>query len=1019
MFGTDLGFVQPWYLTLLALLPVLWLFSFRSLSGLGRYRRLLALAFRTLVFALIVAALAEVQTLRTSDKLTVTYLLDQSESIPVAQRQAMLDYVRQAVARHRRADREDCAGVIVFAHDAFIEVPPFDDDVPFLHPTSSSGLRTDATNLAAALKMAGATFPEDSAKRVVIISDGNENLGDARAIASLLADQGVGIDVVPVMMDGRGEVLVEQVVLPAEIRRGQPVEARVVIENLAPTIGERAGRTVPGKLKLIRQQGRHEELLNPHRQDVALKPGKNVFAFPHRIDEVAVYTYKAEFVPDDPLDDRVLENNQATAFTHVRGSGRVLLVEDAASPGNFDHLAGRLRENNIEVTMQRSDALFTSLAELQAYDGVVLANVPRSSGADAAGITSFSDEQIKMLVQNTERFGCGLILLGGENSFGAGGWANTPLEEASPVDFAVRSDKVVPSGALVLVIDKSGSMAGEKIEMCREAATQAVRVLGAQDYVGVVAFDGAARWLVPMRQVGQHREGILRQIRRLQADGGTDMFPAMREAFVALQTVEVAVKHMIVLSDGLTRPDDFEQLTRAVRQAKITVSTVAVGAGADRKLLGSIAQTGEGSFYQVTSPRAIPRIFIKEAMRVARPLVKDLPDVPPQVAYPHEILQGISEPLPPLTGFVMSTVKQNPLVEVALVSPDPPDRQHATVLASWTFGLGRTVALTTDAGHRWANAWTRWENYDKFFSQMIRWAMRPVIDEGKFAVAIDVRDGVVRLVVTALDKDDQFLDFLNMSAVGVDPDLDAFNIRIEQVAPGRYMGEFPADKAGSYFLSIVPGAARTPLLAGVTVPYSSEFRDRETNLELLQHLVSLTPRDGESGRLIEGDLERDKLQGLVKFDTFRHNLAKAVRRQDVWPLVLLIAACVFLGDVLIRRVAVDFRWLGRTAAGLWARALRRDQPQAPDERMQRLQSRKADIGEQLDQRRAAVRFEPQGDQADQDAARLEDLLAESGRVAPAPPHVAGTRPAAETPDEKSYTERLLEAKKKAWKDKNP
>ena len=501
MFGIDIGFVHPWYLALLLLLPLLWAFSFRSLSGLGRYRRLFALGFRTLVFVLIVLALAEVQTLRTSEKMTVTYLLDQSESIPLAQRQAMLDYVRQAVARHRNADRRDCAGVIVFGHDAVIEVPPFDDDIPFLNLDSTLGLRTDATNLAAALKMAGATFPEDSAKRIVVVSDGNENIGDARSIASSLADQGVGIDVVPVRLASRGEVQVEEVVLPSDIRRGQPIEARVVIDNLTPPAGDGAGGTVRGKLKLIRQSGRQEELLNPDSQDVELKPGKNVFSFQHKIDEVSVYTYKAVFAPNDPQDDRVPQNNQATAFTHVRGKGRVLLIEDADHKGGFDYLAGRLRANNIEVAQQSSDALFTSLAELQAYDCVVLGNVPRSSGADANSVSSFSDEQIKMLVQNTERFGCGLVMLGGENSFGAGGWANTELEKAMPVDFHIENARIRAVGALVMIMHASEIAEGNYWQ--KVIAREALKPLGPMDYCGLIHWGpGKEEWLWREKAIG-------------------------------------------------------------------------------------------------------------------------------------------------------------------------------------------------------------------------------------------------------------------------------------------------------------------------------------------------------------------------------------------------------------------------------------------------------------------------------------------------------------------------------------
>jgi hypothetical protein len=368
----------------------------------------------------------------------------------------------------------------------------------------------------------------------------------------------------------------------------------------------------------------------------------------------------------------------------------------------------------------------------------------------------------------------------------------------------------------------------------------------------------------------------------------------------------------------------------------------------------------------------------------------------------------------------MTTVKKNPLVEVAIVSPDPPDRPNATVLASWTYGLGRTVVFTTDAGHRWANAWTRWENYDKFFSQMIRWAMRPVNEEGKFSVATDVKDGKVRVVVTALDKDDEFLNFLNMTGVAVDPNLDDFEVKIEQVAPGRYVGEFSADKAGSYFVNVMPGAGKSPILAGVTVPYSSEFRDRETNVELLRTLSAHTPQGGAAGQLIDGDLERGKLEPLLEFDTYRHNLAKAISRQDIWPLVLLVTAGVFFGDVLVRRVTVHFYWIGPALAWLWARALRRPQEEAPDERMERLRSRKAEVSEQLEERRAAARFEPQADEAGgRPRASLEDVLQEAGGAPPtaAPPRAAADQGQPGTPAEKSYTERLLEAKKQAWKEK--
>ena len=200
----------------------------------------------------------------------------------------------------------------------------------------------------AALKLAKASFPEDAAKRIVIVSDGNENLGSARAAAPSLAEDGIGMDVVPVRLEARAEVAVEKITLPPDIRQGQPVEARVVLDNYAQ-------RPLSGKLRVTRRLGQLEDLLSE--QDVELRPGKNVYTVGHKIEQTAVYSYQAEFVPRDPRDDGLTQNNRATAFTHVRGQGQVLLIENWQTPGEFDYLVDRLRQNQIEVTVQNSDLL--------------------------------------------------------------------------------------------------------------------------------------------------------------------------------------------------------------------------------------------------------------------------------------------------------------------------------------------------------------------------------------------------------------------------------------------------------------------------------------------------------------------------------------------------------------------------------------------------------------------------------------------------------------------------------------
>lgn len=1020
MFDRQIGFDDPWYLLLLAGLPLLWIFSFRSLSGLGRFRRLFALAFRTLVFVGMVLALAEIKLLKTSEKMTVIYLLDQSESIPMTQRQAMLRYVEKEISKHRDADREDRAGVIVFGHAAVIEVPPFDDDIPFIGLESAVDLRRDATNFEAALKLAQASFPEDSAKRVVLVTDGNETLGDVRAVAPTLADNGIGIDVVPIRLSARAEVAVEKVALPSDIRIGQPFEARVVVNNFTQPTAENNGGRVKGKLKLFRQSGRTEELLNPDNQDRVLEPGKNVFSFNHEIVQSNVYTYRAVFAPDDPGDDLMVQNNIASAFTHVRGKGRILFIEDADTPGQFDHLIARLRANKLEIAVQSSNELFTSLAELQGFDCVVLADVPKSSGADANTVTSFSDEQISMLVRNTEQFGCGLVMLGGQNSFGAGGWANTELEKAMPVDFQIQNSKIRAVGALVLVMHASEMAQGNHWQ--KVISREAIGVLGPMDYCGMIHWGpGKEEWLwgAPngLIRVGDQRKKMMARVDRMTPGDMPEFDPAMKMAVAAFNRVNASVKHMIMISDGDPSPPTFTTIG-AFQKAKIQISAVAVGAHGQvgHQTLQNIANSTGGKYYAVNNPKALPRIFQIEARRVARPLIQDLPDVPPRIAYPHEMLQGIDEPLPPLKGFVMTTVKQNPLVEVAIRSPVPNEPTNSTILASWTYGMGRSVAFTTDAGHRWANAWTQWPNYDKFFSQMIRWAMRPVNEDGKFSVASEVKDGKVRVVVTALDKDDEFLNFLNLQSAAVDPDLKSFEVKIEQTAPGRYVGEFPADKAGSYFLTISPGAGKAPIMTGVNVPYSAEFRDRETNDALLKMLADVKPEGGQPGKVIAGDMTPEKLDGLLEENTFRHTLAKAISSQTVWPLFVLAAACVFFADVLVRRVQIHFYWIGPALGWVFARILRRPREEQPDVRMERLKSRKAVVSGELDERRAAARFAPQMDDA-APAKNLDQVVQEAGASGGPPPEKPAAKAAPMAADrDESYTSRLKEAKKQAWKE---
>jgi len=988
----SVGFDAPQYLLLLALLPLFWLIARRSLRTLGKWRQRAAMLVRLTVAALMVIALAEPNWLTLMHRVTVLFLVDASDSIQPDELSHALDYVNAAVDQ-RRADRGDRAGLIVFGRDASVEVPPLNHE--WRLPRIESRIDPRFTNLEAALKLARATFPHDSAKRVVIISDGNENIGRAEPLAAALLDSGIGIDCVPISYQRQGDVRVEKVVVPSGIRRGVPFQLRVMLHNLQPD------RAISGKLRITRRFGGSQYVVSE--EAVSVEPGKKVLVLPQELAESGLSTYEARFVPDNPADDAHLENNVAAGFCSVGGKGHVLVIEDASLAGRFDHLVQLLRANDIEVTVRDTRQPFDDLADLQQFDGVILADVARIAGEDADNLTQFSDSQIRALVQNTEHFGAGLIVFGGPNSYGAGGWTNTELEKALPVNCQIDNAKVEAVGALVLVIDSSGSMSGPKIAWSKAAAIAASRMLGKRDYLGVVAFDSEARWIVPLRR----NEVSLRaqaRIEQLGAGGGTNMMPGLELAYRAIQAVDASLKHVIVLSDGQTPPDRYASLVSGVRRRNITTTAVAVGPDADRVLLAEIANQGGGKFYHVVSPNVIPRIFMREARQVATPLMfEDRNGIAVEIAGANEVLSGIDTP-PPVTGYVLTTVKQHSLVEVLLATPRQP-QPTSTILATWRYGLGRTAAWTTDLGQRWASAWPTWRHYQKLLLQLVRSTMRAHDLNERLVMSADTRDGGIEIVIHSLEQDNLDSNLWHLSGTVVLPNGESQAFTPEQIAPGRYTAWLPAQEPGSYYLSVSAGNGSAPLRTAVSVPPSVEHNDLFSSDGFLAQLAEGTPRGGKGGRVIQSPQGIADTQGLLTTDVFRPGLAPAQSRNPMWPLLLLIASVAFWGDVFCRRVAMSFDWLTQLYR-LLAGQGQTESAEAGASPMERLKRSKAG---------ATARFEVARDLALEtqlDRAGIAAAFAQASASASSPADSTTKPPAAEAAGETpEFTARLLEIKR--------
>ena len=346
-------------------------------------------------------------------------------------------------------------------------------------------------------------------------------------------------------------------------------------------------------------------------------------------------------------------------------------------------LARAMKQQGIELDVRGPMGLPDSLEEVLAFDAVVLADLPA---------TYLSPRQMDMVKRYVVDFGGGLMMLGSENSFGLGGYFKTPVEEVLPLVSRFEKEKEKPSLAMVLVIDKSGSMDGAPIALARQAAKAAVELLSQRDQIGVVGFDGQPILVSELRSAGDV-DAIHAAIDSLQAGGGTYMYPAMVQARDMLELAAAKIRHMIVLSDGHTQPADHHSLAQESADAGITVSTVALG-GADKQLLATLAEIGQGRYYETDDPSNVPQIFTKETMQASKSAIKE--DLYGAVQTgDHAVLAGFSDSdLPFSLGYVMTEAKPTAQLLLATETGDP-------LLAVGRYGLGTGLAYTSDLTERW------------------------------------------------------------------------------------------------------------------------------------------------------------------------------------------------------------------------------------------------------------------------------------------------------------------------------
>jgi Ca-activated chloride channel homolog len=852
-----------WPAVFLAAVPLLFWLGARSRTRLGRTHLRVVVLLRSLAIVSLALALMRPQWNGQSGDVSVVYALDISRSVSSSFIDAAIKWIeeadRQAVPAH--------AHYVAFADHAVLLQKPADIRNLVVTGDGARGassrtgvLDRTATNLERALDTALMGLDRERAKRIVLLTDGNQTEGDIWHVLPRLIQENVRV--YPILAKGRGDndAWIAGIDVPPGVHSGEPVNVTVRVicaVDTAARVTLRDANIVMGTRK------------------VQLKAGMNPVVFETRLARTGAVTLSAEVVAKG---DSVPENNRMLRPVWVSARPRILYVE-GGQPEDAHYLADALNGQGLGTRVIAPANVPASAADLAGYDAVILSDTPAKA---------LAPDSMRAIESYVRDFGGGLLFASGDNVHGEQGYSDTAIEKVLPVEF--RAQEKRKDLALVIALDRSYSMKGRKMEMAKEATRAALDLLEEQHRFGVVAFDSQTYIAVPMQYVRSRRKAE-DQISRIQASGQTNIYPALGIVYRLLQKTDSKAKHVILLSDGDTHPADFETLVKRMAAEKIVVSTVAVGADADRALMSDIAKWGKGRAYVAESAESIPQIFIDETQRAVRSNLLE-ESFRPAVKRRSAAFRGLDvDNLPELRGFVSSKARDH--AEVLLAAPS-----GAPLLVRWQYGLGKAVAFTSDVKNRWAANWIEWAGYGKFWAQQVREVMhRDSGEELDFRVVREGGDAVITLSV--LTPDGAFRNDLAPRVRNTRPDGSTAIIELEQTGPGLYGARITMDRtvqAERFDLVDLPGlpnhASRRAGARMLYRDYPDEYRVLPPDTEMLEALARATG---------------GKVAPSVA-DVFARQGDESRARTILWPWFALLASIFYLLDIAARRSPLAWRW---------------------------------------------------------------------------------------------------------------
>jgi uncharacterized membrane protein len=846
---------------------------------------------RVILLIALTAVLAQPSWGAVEDGRDVVLVVDRSRSMPVGHLQQVRELADEITGDLPAGDR---IGVVTFGREAFV--------VSHLAPTLnwSEELRSldpDGSSLGAALTTALALIEPGRNATLLVWSDGEVSTEQAESLARLASRRGIRIDVRPVVRDFGRDAAVYEMRVPAEV----PVESPFAI-NATVVVTESS--TAEWRLLVGGERVRSGS--------VSLQAGRNTLQLQHRLLTPGEQAVALEVVMPG---DTTPQNNRGVAVLRGTAKTRVLCVTPA---GREDRLTKSLRAVGIDIVVVSPELAPLTTSELDGFRAVVLEDVPASQ------LPARAMRNISNWVRN---LGGGLLMTGGFNSFGVGGYHMSELEDVLPVTMEIREEQRKFGLAMAIALDRSGSMQATvgdttKMQLANRGAATAIELMSAMDAVSVLAVDTRPHVVQPL-EVVEDLEGILARVRSIESSGGGIYIgEALHAAAKQLDGATQQNRHIVIFADAndSEQPEDYKEFLPELVANGITVSVIGLGtpSDSDAQLLEEVAFLGKGRCQFVELATDLPRVFAAETIQVARSsLIEEQTsvDVEPSL----QLLGAMPEDMPAVGGYTVAWMRDRAERDLsARPGPDAAGEEIEPMLAHWQIGLGRSAAFLGEADGVLTGEWAQWSGYADFFGTLVRWLCGGA-PAGLFVDAH--RDGDVAVYHLEVDQDNaRVLD--TVRGVVTLPSGEVEALVFESVSAGRVAIRVPLMSEGVYRAAVQIGS-ETVRLPPMCLPYSSEWT------------LQLDPQRGE--HTLRGLARRTHGNVAPSVATLLEGPRKSLGRTDFSSWLLLLALVALVSEVAVRRLQVHVP----NYASKWAEA-----------RAQKVASKRA--RQQLAKRAAAV-----------------------------------------------------------------